>query len=178
MVGLHVLIGIGEGIITAATVGAVAAIRPDLVYLLRGTGPRRWTMPARRGAHVVNAAARQPARTAAPPRSSSVSWSSPCSSPGGLSYFASPHPDGLDSVTLKGCQVTEVDGAEQLDGTCIAQNAQRQRRRRQPARRLRVGGGDGTVGLAGVIGVLVTLVVAGGLFWLLRRRGRRTVRRR
>jgi cobalt/nickel transport system permease protein len=36
MVGLHALIGIGEGIITAATVGAVAAIRPDLVYLLRG----------------------------------------------------------------------------------------------------------------------------------------------
>ena len=35
MVGLHVLVGIGEGIITAATVGAVAAVRPDLVYLLR-----------------------------------------------------------------------------------------------------------------------------------------------
>jgi cobalt/nickel transport system permease protein len=39
MVGLHVLVGIGEGIITAATVGAVAAVRPDLVYLLRGTRP-------------------------------------------------------------------------------------------------------------------------------------------
>jgi len=39
MVGLHFLIGIGEGIITAATVGAVAAVRPDLVYFLRGSGP-------------------------------------------------------------------------------------------------------------------------------------------
>lgn len=39
MGGLHVLIGIGEGVITAATVGAVAAVRPDLVYLLRGTAP-------------------------------------------------------------------------------------------------------------------------------------------
>ncbi|MGQ0479833.1 MAG: energy-coupling factor ABC transporter permease [Pseudonocardia sp.] len=39
MVGLHALIGIGEGVITALTVGAVAAARPDLVYLLRGTGP-------------------------------------------------------------------------------------------------------------------------------------------
>ena len=39
MVGLHVLVGIGEGIITAATVAAVAATRPDLVYLLRGTRP-------------------------------------------------------------------------------------------------------------------------------------------
>lgn len=38
MGGLHALIGIGEGVITAATVGAVAAARPDLVYLLRGTG--------------------------------------------------------------------------------------------------------------------------------------------
>jgi cobalt/nickel transport system permease protein len=37
MVGLHALIGIGEGVITALTVTAVAAVRPDLVYLLRGT---------------------------------------------------------------------------------------------------------------------------------------------
>ena len=36
MTGFHALIGIGEGIITALTVGAVAAARPDLVYLLRG----------------------------------------------------------------------------------------------------------------------------------------------
>ncbi|MDT7612803.1 MAG: cobalt/nickel transport system permease protein [Pseudonocardiales bacterium] len=38
MAGLHALIGIGEGVITAATVGAVAATRPDLVHLLRGSG--------------------------------------------------------------------------------------------------------------------------------------------
>ncbi|WP_241661385.1 energy-coupling factor ABC transporter permease [Thermomonospora catenispora] len=36
MLGVHVLIGIGEGVITALTVGAVAAVRPDLVYGLRG----------------------------------------------------------------------------------------------------------------------------------------------
>ncbi|MGH3899571.1 MAG: energy-coupling factor ABC transporter permease [Pseudonocardiaceae bacterium] len=35
MIGLHALIGIGEGVITALTVGAVASARPDLVYLLR-----------------------------------------------------------------------------------------------------------------------------------------------
>lgn len=39
VVGLHCLIGIGEGVITALTVGAVAAARPDLVYLLRGSAP-------------------------------------------------------------------------------------------------------------------------------------------
>jgi cobalt/nickel transport system permease protein len=36
MLGVHVLIGIGEGVITVLTVGAVARVRPDLVYLLRG----------------------------------------------------------------------------------------------------------------------------------------------
>ncbi|MBB4964564.1 energy-coupling factor ABC transporter permease [Saccharothrix violaceirubra] len=36
ILGVHVLIGIGEGLITAATVTAVAAVRPDLVHLLRG----------------------------------------------------------------------------------------------------------------------------------------------
>ena len=32
MVGVHVLIGIGEGIITFLAVGAILAVRPDLVY--------------------------------------------------------------------------------------------------------------------------------------------------
>jgi cobalt/nickel transport system permease protein len=36
MLGMHALIGIGEGVITAATVGAVASVRPDLIHLLRG----------------------------------------------------------------------------------------------------------------------------------------------
>ena len=36
MFGTHALIGIGEGLITAVTVMAVARSRPDLVYLMRG----------------------------------------------------------------------------------------------------------------------------------------------
>jgi cobalt/nickel transport system permease protein len=32
MVGVHTLIGIGEGIITALTVGMVLGVRPDLVH--------------------------------------------------------------------------------------------------------------------------------------------------
>ncbi|MEU5694632.1 energy-coupling factor ABC transporter permease [Actinosynnema sp. NPDC020468] len=40
ILGVHVLIGIGEGVITAVTVTAVAAVRPDLVHLLRGV-PRK-----------------------------------------------------------------------------------------------------------------------------------------
>lgn len=36
MAGTHLLIGIGEGLITATTVVTVAKVRPDLVYALRG----------------------------------------------------------------------------------------------------------------------------------------------
>jgi len=39
--GYHVLIGIGEGIITAMTVATVAATRPDLVWALRRHALRR-----------------------------------------------------------------------------------------------------------------------------------------
>ncbi len=42
-IGLHMLIGIGEGLITAITVGAVAASRPDLVWALN-----RHRVPAER----------------------------------------------------------------------------------------------------------------------------------
>jgi len=40
MTGVHVLIGIGEAVITALTVGALLATRPDLVYGARGMMPR------------------------------------------------------------------------------------------------------------------------------------------
>jgi cobalt/nickel transport protein len=90
---------------------------------------------------------------------------------GGLSYFASASPDGLDSVTLAGCDVVETDGGEQLEGTCIAQHADDHALADGPLADYALAGGDGTVGVAGVLGVVVTVVVAGGSFWLLRRRG-------
>ena len=90
---------------------------------------------------------------------------------GGLSYFASSDPDGLDTVTLQGCEAVETPGGEELTGECIAQNATDHATAGSPLADYSIVGGDGTVGAAGVIGVLLTLVVAGGLFWLLRRRG-------
>jgi cobalt/nickel transport system permease protein len=39
MVGVHALIGIGEGVITAMTIGAVMAVRPDLVHGARDVVP-------------------------------------------------------------------------------------------------------------------------------------------
>ncbi len=46
MVGVHVLIGIGEAFITALTVGSVLAVRPDLVRGARGIGPTLELRPA------------------------------------------------------------------------------------------------------------------------------------
>jgi cobalt/nickel transport system permease protein len=36
MLGVHILIGVGEAVITAMTIGAVMSARPDLVYGARG----------------------------------------------------------------------------------------------------------------------------------------------
>lgn len=88
---------------------------------------------------------------------------------GGLSYVASPDPDGLDTVARSGC--TETDAG--LQGTCIAQHATEHHTSASPLADYSVFGGHGTVGLAGIIGVVVVLVLAGGLFWLLRRRAPR-----
>lgn len=88
---------------------------------------------------------------------------------GGVSYLASSSPDGLDSATLRGCQVVEVDGAEELTGQCIARSATDHPVAGSPLADYAVLGADGTVGPAGVIGALLTLAAAGGLFWLIAR---------
>jgi cobalt/nickel transport system permease protein len=46
MVGVHTLIGIGEAVITALTVSAVMAVRPDLVFGARDLLPRLDVRPA------------------------------------------------------------------------------------------------------------------------------------
>ena len=89
---------------------------------------------------------------------------------GAVSYAASGDPDGLDTVALHGCEVVETGAGEQLEGSCIAQHADEHALAGSPLADYTIGGGEGTVGPAGVIGVLVTLLVAGGLFRLLRRR--------
>jgi cobalt/nickel transport protein len=89
---------------------------------------------------------------------------------GVLSYFADPDPDGLDSATLQGCEVVTTDAGEELTGDCIAKDAEDHRLADGPLADYAVGGDDRFTGVAGVLGVLATFVVAGGLFWLLRRR--------
>lgn len=86
------------------------------------------------------------------------------------SYLAYPEPDGLDTATLEGCEVVETDGGEELTGSCVAQNAEDSAVADGPFADYTVGGDEGLLGLSGVVGVLVTLLVAGGLFRLLRPR--------
>lgn len=97
---------------------------------------------------------------------------------GVLSYFADPDPDGLDSATLSGCEVVETAQGEELTGSCIAQRAGDHDLADGPFADYAVGGDDRFTGVAGVLGVLATAVVAGGLFWLLRKRPREEETRR
>lgn len=98
MVGVHVLIGIGEAAITALTVGAVIAVRPDLVYGARGlTAPLKLRVngelvdaPA---AETAPVAARSPARSgspASPPPSSSPASSASTPPPAPTAWRRSP----------------------------------------------------------------------------------------
>lgn len=93
---------------------------------------------------------------------------------GVVSYFASASPDGLDSTTLRGCEVVETAAGEELAGDCIAQAAGEHHLADSPLAGYALGGRESTGGLAGVIGVLVTVVVAGGTFWLIARASTRS----
>jgi cobalt/nickel transport protein len=88
---------------------------------------------------------------------------------GVVSYFASSSPDGLDSATLRGCQVAETADGERLTGDCIAQHAGEHALSASPLADYVIGGWAGTGGIAGVVGVLVTVAVAGSAFWLISR---------
>jgi cobalt/nickel transport protein len=91
---------------------------------------------------------------------------------GGVSYFADSDPDGLDSATLEGCQVVQTAHGEELTGSCIAKNAKDHDLAATPLAGYGVGGDPRTTGVAGIFGVLATAALAGGLFWLLRKRNR------
>ncbi|MEU9038269.1 energy-coupling factor ABC transporter permease [Streptomyces sp. NPDC048352] len=159
MVGVHVLIGIGEAAITAATVGAVIAVRPDLVH-----GARRLTVPLklRVGGELVDAPA--PAATPAPAaaRSTRTLWLSGLVTAlvlaGFVSFYASASPDGLEKVAADKGIDTKVE-EHAAAGSPLADYSVKD------VTDARLSGG-----LAGVIGVGSTVAVGTGVFWVVRRR--------
>ncbi|RZU73765.1 cobalt/nickel transport protein [Micromonospora kangleipakensis] len=89
---------------------------------------------------------------------------------GVVSNYASAHPDGLDSSLLKGCTVN-ADG-EITGGSCPAQRTRDHELADSPLADYGIRGVDNrflSTGLSGVLGVLLTFALGGGLFWLARR---------
>lgn len=149
MVGWHVVIGVGEAVITGLTVAAVAATRPDLVYLARTArrtllvtspdGTTREVVPERETS--VRASSGPGLRTAA------VSLAVIAVLAGVVSGFASANPDGLEYVAEQtGFLDTAEDSA--VAGSPIADYG--------------IAGIDNpyvSTGLAGLLGVAVVLAL-------------------
>ncbi|WP_432062992.1 energy-coupling factor ABC transporter permease [Streptomyces sp. S1] len=159
MVGVHVLIGIGEAVITMLTVGAVLAVRPDLVHGARGlTAP----LKLRVDGELVDAA---PAAPAAPAQGSPKKlWIGGVVTAlvlaGFVSFYASASPDGLEKVAAD----QGIDAkAEQYEHATADSPLADYGVRGVDAERL-------SGGLAGVIGVGTTLAVGTGVFLVVRRR--------
>jgi cobalt/nickel transport system permease protein len=142
MVGVHLLIGVGEAVITGLAVGAVLAARPDLVHgaqhLTRAQVADR---PAVRGRTFVIGALLVTATFAAV-----------------VSQFAAPDPDGLERVAV---DTGFIDSAEDhaLGSSLFADYATS-------------GVRDETLSLAiaGIVGATLTLLVGGGLLVAVRGR--------
>ncbi|MFG3101644.1 energy-coupling factor ABC transporter permease [Streptomyces sp. NPDC048182] len=159
MIGVHVLIGIGEAVITALTVGAVIAVRPDLVYGARGL---RQKLQLRVDGELVDAPDAEPTPAPVAARSHRKVWITGLVTSlvlaGFVSFYASANPDGLEKVaTDKGIDKKAKEHASSDSpladyGVSDITNA-------------RLSGG-----LAGVIGVGVTIVAGSAVFWGVRRR--------
>ncbi|MFI5620737.1 energy-coupling factor ABC transporter permease [Streptomyces sp. NPDC051567] len=163
MVGVHVLIGLGEAAITAATVGAVIAVRPDLVHGARGLAA---PLTLRVGGELVTAPAPAPAPAAArssrSARSTRAVWTTGLVTAlvlaGFVSFYASASPDGLEKVAADQ-GIDRATGEHAAAGSPLADYSVKD-----------IGDARLSGGLAGVIGVGATVLVGTGVFWTVRRR--------
>ncbi|MDV9175834.1 energy-coupling factor ABC transporter permease [Streptomyces sp. W16] len=158
MIGVHVLIGVGEAAITALTVGAVIAVRPDLVYGARGLEQR---LKLRVNGELVDVPA-QLEPVAARGASRRKLWIGGLVTSlllaGFVSFYASSNPDGLEKVAAD----QGIDRAAKEHSSADSPLADYGVRDVEDARL--------SGGLAGVIGVGVTVVAGTGVFWAVRRR--------
>ncbi|MDX3116434.1 energy-coupling factor ABC transporter permease [Streptomyces scabiei] len=166
MIGVHVLIGVGEAAITALTVGAVVAVRPDLVH---GARDLRQRLQLRVHGELVDAPAPEGARTApvAARASRRTLWATGLVTSlvlaGFVSFYASANPDGLEKVAAdhgidKGAR-KHASSDSPLAGYGV-----------KDVTDARLSGG-----LAGVIGVGTTVVAGSAVFCTVRRRRTRDV---
>ncbi|MFF8809401.1 energy-coupling factor ABC transporter permease [Streptomyces omiyaensis] len=161
MLGVHVLIGIGEAVITALTVGAVLAVRPDLVHGARGLAA---PLKLRVDGELVDAAP-APAPAPSPDGGSPKKvWIGGVVAAlvlaGVVSFYASASPDGLEKVAADQGIDAKADAYEHATAD-------------SPLADYGVRGIDSarlSGGLAGVIGVGLTLAAGTGVFWAARRR--------
>jgi len=158
MVGVHVLIGLGEAAITALTVGAVIAVRPDLVHGARGL---RQQLKLRVNGELVDAPeAAEPVPAAA--RSPRTVWIAGLVTSlllaGFVSFYASANPDGLEKVAADHGIDKQAEEHAAADSPLADYGV-------KDVDDARLSGG-----LAGVIGVGVTVVAGTGVFWAVRRR--------
>jgi cobalt/nickel transport system permease protein len=145
MVGVHALIGIGEGVISALAVGAVLAARPDLVF----------------GAAELDAGELSDRRPVTTRTLLIGGLLVSLVFAGVISQFAAPDPDGLESVA------TETGFADSADDHALADWVFAD---------YATEGIDNeslSLAIAGIVGTMVTLAVAAGVFLASRdRRGR------
>ncbi|MEV4582697.1 energy-coupling factor ABC transporter permease [Nonomuraea jabiensis] len=153
MGGVHVLIGIGEAVITAVTVGAVLAVRPDLVYGARGLA-KPLVLRDAEGATTTVGGQEQPA--AAPGRLKPFLLGGVGLTlvlAGVVSFFASSSPDGLEAVAENKGFLGQA--SDHLVTWGLADYGE-------------VGGIP--VGVAGIIGVGLVLLIAGAVAYAARGR--------
>ncbi|MEW9528875.1 energy-coupling factor ABC transporter permease [Microbispora sp. NPDC049125] len=158
MGGVHLLIGLGEGLITAVTVSSVLAVRPDLVYGARGLARR---LVLRTADGEVEVGEQEPAPVRAGLRPVLVGGALVAVLLAGfVSFYASSAPDGLEKVAAdKGLSANA--GPHHLEDAPLAGYG--------------VKGVDDqrlSNGLAGVAGVGLTVVAGGAVFYAVRRRRR------
>jgi cobalt/nickel transport system permease protein len=145
MLGWHILIGIGEAVITAAVLSAVVATRPDLVYAARHLQRELVLVDADGNTSTVSPD--KPIAVKPAGRTLGVGVAVTLLVAGGLSLFASAHPDGLEFVgATLGFDSAAKDSA--VAGSPLADYGVSG-----------IGNTQVSGALAGIIGVLVTIVV-------------------
>ncbi|GGO68086.1 energy-coupling factor ABC transporter permease [Nonomuraea cavernae] len=154
MGGVHVLIGVGEAVITALTVGAVLAVRPDLVYGARGVAAPL-VLRGPEGATTVQP--ERPVATGGGIRPFLLGGLGVTALLAGVvSFFASSSPDGLESVAEEKGFLGQA--TDHLFGSwALADYGD-------------VGGIP--VGVAGILGVGLVLLIAGAVGYAARGRDR------